>query len=231
MLKIIATAKTKNKIYASAKVDGKIEASVRFPSIIVPQKSGIAYPPKGWSGQTISYRKNDEGWRWQNGDFERVSPSNPLYAQSLDFSSGTLRKLKYPNIFGTFERYTDLDGGQYWTNTERTFIDHYYGCIIHDRIYPIIFENIFSDIDTYTYQGITGWQVVSLTEYQRLFTPIAGVGLSGPNWINLGPIGYDNPTIVTGVNAQFTLRTSFYRADWWIRGLPRGDFQSSGIGN
>jgi len=89
-------------------------------NIVIPgeviEKSGIQYhrPPLE---QITSYMDYDEGYWMQDSTFVawyNSVPANPLYCQQLDSSNPSL--LLYNNIHGTKIRFTDVLGGQTYSN-------------------------------------------------------------------------------------------------------------------
>jgi len=79
----------------------------------VPAPSGIAYfEPNAGSEPPQTYGNYDDFWRHQNNAFKVDMPVYPAYYQELDLAAGinAWTTLKYPNIHGTFSRFTRVDG-------------------------------------------------------------------------------------------------------------------------
>lgn len=101
------------------------------------QPSGIQYQDLKacWSGQQTSFHIGDEGWRYQQGEFNTLNLANPIIIAQLDWSSlDPIRTLLNDNIFGNKNRFTDFEGLQNYpseniglTKPFHLIIDHLYG--------------------------------------------------------------------------------------------------------
>ena len=92
-----------------------------------PEKEGIQYtrPPYGTAiASRVTY---DEFWLRQNTDaYDYTPPANPLIIQEIDVRATTANTiLKFPNAFGTLDRFTDINGASAFNKTY--IIDHYSG--------------------------------------------------------------------------------------------------------
>jgi len=115
-------AKIKNKIQANAVIQ---RAQVNVFNV---QPSGILYQRHPKLHATVSKYNYDYTYHLINGAFDYNSPIYPEYRQELDIND--LTKLRYPNIHGNYNRFTDTQGGQSyadgWLQDHLTGIEYYY---------------------------------------------------------------------------------------------------------
>lgn len=177
MSEVIVQSKKRGTVAVAAEKKGAI--NVGTERIVVNPQSGIAYPPKRWNGNKISYRIGDEGWRFGQGEFKRNNPPMPLYTQDFDYDAAEpLLKLKFPNKHGNYDRFTDVNGGQDYV--EPYYIeDHFQGMMIVDGGNILGEGNYnlskgFLDRPTFTYNGIADWSIMSMLEMQMCVMAMGG---------------------------------------------------------
>lgn len=172
MKEVIVQSKKKSSVFVADKPTPTI--SIKSPRMGGQQpKEGIAYPPKRWTGQKVSYLQYDEGWRYAQGEFERINPENPLYYQELDFSAPDPElTLKHPNSFGNFHRLTDLQGNEWFAanyqGDELIFMDHLQGCYIVQLRYLQDVFFYYNLVSNYSVQGVSNWSIVNTLEMHEL---------------------------------------------------------------
>lgn len=155
-----------NKVKVYTK-ENKID--INLDRIVLPQRSGIAYPPKRWTGQNIISATGDEGMRYFNGSFKRNNPSNPLYYQDLDYNSNDpFFTLKYKNEFGNYNRYTQIDGSDINNMPHRDLIyfrDNLQNCIIVKNNIEQTFTDHFIQSSFFLeIEGYTNFEIANLPE-------------------------------------------------------------------
>jgi hypothetical protein len=153
-----------------------------------PLKSGIGYMrSRLWSGQIVSYYEGDEGWQWQRGDFDDFNTVNCEYIQTLDMDAiKPFTRLKYPNKFGNYDRFTSIDGNQIYNEVPNIFpinasavkhkliVDNLYNIahIIRDGNYSYQNDshvtNGFNIAANYTIYGLDNFRVTSLNVLANL---------------------------------------------------------------
>lgn len=127
-------------------------------------KSGIGYNRQHllnlprFSGQLY-----DVGWRVEQGEFDFPTPENPLYMQQLDYTAEfPFATLKHLNKWGTFDRYTDVFGGQDYADP-RLMQEHLVGCTFYaaDMAAPKDHDALAYNLD---YAGMQSWRNAGIIE-------------------------------------------------------------------
>jgi len=151
---------------------------------------GIQYQSalSGWSGQNVSYRTGDEGWLLANGHFDDYILPNPAVIQVLDIEAADpFRTLKYDNVFGNKNRFTDFEGLQNYPKYSASdvrdvavVIDHLYGfaLLTHIDEISISYGMNFTEAVAYgagTFSGYTGFNVMPFKELNRIADQGGGV--------------------------------------------------------
>lgn len=180
-------------------------------------KAGIAYPPKPFSGKTTTTYDYDEGYRYINGSFgPRNNPTNPLYFQSLDLSGGNETTLLHLNDFGNYDRFTDLTGGQTFTND--MYRDNYLNCLIY-RAPQDTLLNLLANVPTTVVDGISGWEMANFPE---VYTQL--INTPGTRFHTLGG-QYEANTIYSGTSFQSSnLTFNIYRTKETVYSGITGNF-------
>lgn len=186
----MSTVKVHTRARSAAKVAQRSvsKLDVRASNITIneaPEKSGIGYMRSNlWSGQTTSYFEGDEGWNWQNGEFNNLNTENCEYIQSLNYDSQEpLITLRYKNKYGSFDRFTDFEGLQNYPNVDsilpsnlnanyRMIIDHLYNVAYVSRVLTHGYhDSIFTGIEygkLYTAHGLSGFKVAGIKHFHSL---------------------------------------------------------------
>lgn len=148
--------------------------------------SGIAYERPKITGQYIVHRTGDDGWHLANGTYDYPTPANPLYVQTLDTtaSSNAWRILKHPNIFGNYNRITNLDGTTMSGSVDGAVIDHLTGLMWKYDPYTGIWDDAIDYAHTLTYNGHSDWRMPNINEAlsicgQRSGTEVIWLSLNG----------------------------------------------------
>jgi hypothetical protein len=194
-----------------------------------PVKSGIGYlRSRLWSGQTTSYFIGDEGWRWQQGEFDDVNIENCEYIQSLDFDSvNPFVTLKNPNKFGGYERFTDFEGLQNYPDAVCPFLGFNFAYqLIIDNLYNVIYSSrridhaYVSSIPqglvrafNYSTNGYSDFRVAGITQLNT----ISNIGL-GDNLLNYFPfsINIGSTNINTSTFKSSTNVNVYYVKDFQV---------------
>lgn len=165
------------------------------------EKSGIAYPPKLWDGTTTSYLLYDNGWRYANGEFNRNNPESPLYYQCLDYSSDVpFTTLSYPNRFGNYERFTNLNGSSI-TGNVLSIIDNLYNCIYAISPELNVMEGHLNKANNFNIGDYNNFRVANIQEVVSVLN----------DWRNYEPLTYFTNTISGLVlNARYQFIQVFY---------------------
>lgn len=141
-----------------------------------PPQVGFNYRRVQLTGQTVSYAVYDDGWNLANGVYDYLVQPNPLYTQDLDTSSPTpLLTLKYPNAFGTYDRFTEEDGTKMDKNVggiQYYIIDHLTGLMwLNNLGVRNSFDNnmgVGGIIEGITTNGFSDWRSPNKNEIASL---------------------------------------------------------------
>lgn len=121
--------------------------NVQAPAIV---PAGIAYQRPKLTGEITSWIDGDDGYHFLAGTYDYVPPTNPVYMAELDYDSADpIVTLKNPNAFGTLYRFTDIAGGQTFTNVYY-IIDHLTGLGWYNST-----VNLIDTWDVYVAYGLT----------------------------------------------------------------------------
>lgn len=154
---------------------------------ICPTFEGIAYQDIPHF-QTTVYRTGDEGYRVVNGLMDQNNPAFPAYTQRLGWNSADpFNTLFYDNIFGTRDRFTDINGLQVYG--DGIIVDH-----LSKRMYNVItnsainWEDTVDLVETSVVGGFSDWHLASREEIlnvynntSTLFT-IVGISVNNAMW-------------------------------------------------
>lgn len=129
---------------------------------------------------TTIVRDGDEGYRVTNGLMDLDNPPKPKYVQELDITEATpFDTLKYNNIFGTKERFTDINGLQ--TYGDGILVDHLY-----KRMYTHVSQDALNWDDSIdaavnsTIGGFDDWFLLTRHEIWTLFDKQTDPSVIGP---------------------------------------------------
>lgn len=165
---------------------------------------------------TTSYIDGDEGYRLVNGLFNLNNPERPEYYQNLDYTvSDPHFTLKYNNVFGTKDRFTDQDGLQVYGDD--IVVDH-----LHKRMYTDASEtgvalNWGDTIDlatASTHGGYSDWYLVTQAELESVIKHHinnASIGPISPFVLFFGNPEFTSTTLASDSNRIFAAFSSFFR--------------------
>lgn len=157
----------------------------------VPVASGIAYRDPYLTAQVVSYRDHDDGWNLANGVYDIVYPTFPVSYAEFDKTHATpFLKLKFNNVFGNKDRFTDSVGGQVYGAGNGSIVNYVIDHITRLGWHRILFtgiltwNNCIDDADASVQGGFSDWRIPNQEEYES----IRDSGLVGsPNGLNYTP--------------------------------------------
>jgi len=136
-------------------------------TLSVPQ-FGIAYARPILTGQTTSFRTNDDASHLSSGTYDYTSPSFPVSFAKLDTTAlSPFETLIFDNSFGNKSRFTDDLGGQ--TYTSDLAIDHLTGLMWF--IVPQGTANWDGSVDgaaASTQGGFSDWRLSNMKEMESI---------------------------------------------------------------
>jgi len=170
----------------------------------VVSPSGIAYAPPKLSGQTVSYELYDDGWNLANGVYDYTPPVYPVsYAKQDVNAVSPFTTLESLNIDGTFDRFTDENGTQTYTN--KVFKDHLTG-----RMYYYnwggtgtdTFANHVANANAFSFLGFSDWRLTNIEELLCLFNFNTSEVVS--NLINYPPMLIGNVALISSTTNPYS---------------------------
>ena len=193
----------KSRSNAKATVTTNTRSGVEVGQKVAAPKEGFKYASHEnlWSGLTISYMTGDEGFRYQNGDFDSFKVENPKTIARLDTEAENPREtLVDNNLFGNKNRFTDVNGLQEYPTfvlptsyspSVSLIVDHYFGLIYVTGIGDVPTIDIFTNCPAVgaqiTEYGYSDFSVMGIREQYQLWDQ------QNARWI--GPINSDLTSI------------------------------------
>ena len=181
----------------------------------IPSPSGIQYSQLTL-GQPTSYRTGDEGWQIANGVWDRVDPTFPIHAATLDLDAADpFSTLVDNNVFGNKSRFTDEAGVaavKKVLTSSGLVIDHFKGLMWYAVASGQVAWNTAIDGAVASTQGgFSDWHVAPWTIFRDLL---------GENTNTGGTAGFPATALNDAWTAQ-TIAGSTTRA--WVTYVSAGE--------